>query len=62
MNSTHKAEQIKVVIMNELFIDYNNQLCILDLILKNDNRVQQNVQALSKESKEFVSQERSELL
>lgn len=48
--------------MNELFIDYNNQLCILDLILKNDNRVQQNVQALSKESKEFVSQERSELL
>ena len=62
MNSTHKAEQIKVVIMNELFIDYNNQLCILDLILKNDNRVQQNVQVLSKESKEFVSQERSELL
>lgn len=62
MNSTHKAEQIKAVILNELFIDYNNQFCILDLILKYDNRVQQNIQALSKESKEFVSQERPALL
>lgn len=58
MNTIQIAEQVKEVIMKELFTDVNDKKCVLDLYIENGNK---NSQQLSKVSQAFLDNKKSEL-
>lgn len=58
MNTIQIAEQVKEVIMKELFTDVNDKKCVLDLYIENCNK---NSQQLSKVSQAFLDNKKSEL-
>lgn len=58
MNTTQIVEQVKEVIMKELFIDVNDKYCALDAYIKDSNR---NFRQLSKVSQAFLDNRKNEL-
>ena len=59
MNTVQIVEQVKEVIMKELFTDVDNKHCTLDLYIENKSR---NSEQLSKVSKVFFENRKSELI
>lgn len=59
MNTIQIAEQVKSVIMKELFTDVDNKRCTLDLLIENEDR---NIEHLSKVSQLFWEGKKSELI
>lgn len=58
MNTAQIVEQVKEVIMKELFIDVNDKYCVLELCIKDGNR---SFQQLSKVSQTFLDNRKTEL-
>lgn len=58
MNTIQIAEQVKSVIMKELFTDINSKRCTLDLLIENENK---NIEHLSKVSQLFLKNKNLEL-